>query len=231
MSSGHRTVPTGLRLGSSNLIASSSAIPGGKAVTRGWYKRGFDLAILFGAHVVLLPLWVMLWTVIPLAILIDGGRPIFYAHPSIGQGGRVFRRLKFRTMISGPATAEAFYTKQNDPRVTRVGRLLRKTAMDELPQVINILRGEMSFVGPRPLGVKMHEHCVRECRQFPVRLRVPPGLTSPAHLFSDPADRLYIKPQRKLAYDRLYIRRMNPLLDVRIVLFSVWRTLRGRWDG
>src|SRR5947207_2628631 len=124
MSSGERTVPTGLRLGASAARASVSSV---RAVSRAWYKRPFDLTILLGANVLLLPLWVVLWTVIPLAVLIDGGRPIFYAHPSVGQGGRVFRRLKFRTMVNEPSAPNGFYTQQNDPRVTRVGRILRKT--------------------------------------------------------------------------------------------------------
>ena len=191
-----------------------------------YYKRWFDLILMFLAHVLLLPLWLLLWITISLAIFLESGFPILYRHPSVGFGGRVFYRLKFRTMLNNSATDHLFYTQTGDSRITAVGRMLRKTALDELPQIINILKGDMSFVGPRALGVKMHEYCTKLYPKFPLRLQVLPGLTGLAQLHSD-----RLSPAHKLRYDLLYVRRMSPLLDIKIMLLSVVRTLLGRWDS
>src|SRR5713226_7254706 len=111
-------------------------------------KRTFDVALAAIGLIVSAPLW----AVIPAAIKLEDGGPVFFPQDRVGRGGRVFQALKFRSMrpdaeaLTGPIQAT-----ENDPRVTRVGRLLRGAAMDELPQLVNILRGDMSFVGPRPL--------------------------------------------------------------------------------
>ena len=115
------------------------------------YQRPYDLTVLALAYVVFLPAWVLAWSVIPLLILLSDGRPVFYRQWRLGRNGRPFLIIKFRTMVRdaeerhGPVWAAV-----DDPRVTRVGRVLRATRMDEIPQTINILRGDMSVVGPRP---------------------------------------------------------------------------------
>ena len=97
--------------------------------------------------------------------------------------------------------------------------------MDELPQVINILRGDMSFVGPRALPPEMHRDAIREEPRFPERLRIIPGLTGVAQLYLP----RHCSPRRRLGYDLLYVRRANLWLDVRLMLIAAWNTLTGSW--
>lgn len=193
-----------------------------------WYKRPFDLTILVAAHLLLLPIWVVLWTVIPLAILLDTGRPIFYRQRRLTRNGRQFYVLKFRTMVKdAEKMTGAVWATQSDPRVTRVGRLLRSLALDEMPQVINILRGELSFVGPRPERPELYEQFDATVPGFRERLRVSPGLTGLAQVFGK-----YDSPPRvKLRYDRIYVRRMSLVLDLRLLFLSAWVTLMGRWES
>ena len=142
------------------------------------YKRPYDLTVLTLAHVLLLPAWVLLWTMIPLLILLFDGRPVLYRQLRLGKDGKEFHIIKFRTMIRdaerhvGPVRATV-----NDSRVTRLGRVLRMTRLDELPQVINILRGEMSIVGPRPERPELVRRFVGEIPGFERRMQVlPPAL-------------------------------------------------------
>jgi lipopolysaccharide/colanic/teichoic acid biosynthesis glycosyltransferase len=128
----------------------------------------------------------------------------------------------------------AVQATRNDPRVTPVGRLLRATAMDELPQLWNILRGDMSFVGPRALRPGEIEAAGdgREVRLddvpgFAVRCRVRPGLTGVAQIYA-PRD---VARRHKFRYDRVYIRRRSFWLDVRLILLSFWITARGTWEA
>ena len=102
---------------------------------RGSYKRPFDLAILVAAHILLLPLWVVLWTAIPLMIWVADHGPVFYTQQRSGKNGKVFTVRKFRTMIPNADQCGPAWTMEDDPRVTKVGKLLRRTAMDELPEL------------------------------------------------------------------------------------------------
>jgi lipopolysaccharide/colanic/teichoic acid biosynthesis glycosyltransferase len=129
----------------------------------------------------------------------------------------------------GPMQADA-----GDPRITRVGRLLRATAMDELPQLWNIFRGDMSFVGPRALrpeeieidggGVAIPLSAIPGFMQ---RCEVPPGLTGIAQIYA-PRD---VSRRQKFRFDLLYIRRRSLLLDIRLILLSFWITMRGTWEA
>ena len=190
------------------------------------YKRPFDLAVLGVAHLfpLLLPVWVLLWTFIPLAVWLEDRGSIFFRQRRVGKNGREFTFLKFRTMAPGSEVA-GLVTAEDDPRVTRVGRLLRRTALDELPQVINILRGDMSFVGPRALPTDMHEDAVKQEPRFIERLSIPPGLTGVAQLYLP----RHCSPRRRLGYDLLYKCKANLWLDVRLMLRAVWNTLTGSW--
>ena len=114
----------------------------------------------------------------------------------------------------------------NDPRVTRVGRILRKTALDELPQVINIIRGDMSLVGPRSERPELHERFASEFPGFELRLATRPGLTGMAQI----RGAYDLSPAEKLKFDLQYIDQMNPFLDVRILVISVVNSVTGRWD-
>ncbi len=190
------------------------------------YKRPFDLTILVIAHVFLLPVWLLLWTLIPLAIWLEDRGPIFFVQQRVGWQGKYFRMYKFRTMRI-PKAGEYWseHTQTNDPRVTRVGRLLQRTALDELPQMINLWKGDISFVGPRPLPVPMFRAALEEESNFSQRLQVRPGLTGLAQV-SLPR---HCPPSLRIKYDLQYIYAYSLVLDVKLILFSVWLTLTGRW--
>jgi lipopolysaccharide/colanic/teichoic acid biosynthesis glycosyltransferase len=190
------------------------------------YKRPFDLAVLAAAHLLppLLPVWLLLWTVIPLAIWLEDRGPVFFRQRRVGKTGHEFAFLKFRTMAPGAEEA-GLVTADRDPRVTRVGRFLRRTALDELPQTVNILRGDMSFVGPRALPTEMHKDATREEPRFPERLQVVPGLTGISQLYLP----RHCPPRRRLGYDLVYIRKASLWLDIRLMLLAAWTTLTGRW--
>jgi lipopolysaccharide/colanic/teichoic acid biosynthesis glycosyltransferase len=193
-------------------------------------KRTFDVLLSGAGLVCSLPVW----AVVAIAIWIEGPGPIFYTQPRVGRGGRTFRVLKFRSMVPDAEThVGALQATEDDPRVTRVGRVLRATAMDELPQLWNILRGDMSFVGPRALrpgeieaGSGGREQRLEDVPGFEQRCRVRPGLTGIAQIYA-PRD---IPRRSKFRYDRLYIRRQGFVLDVRLILLSFWITFRGTWE-
>jgi lipopolysaccharide/colanic/teichoic acid biosynthesis glycosyltransferase len=144
------------------------------------------------------------------------------------------RVLKFRTMITNAnPTGVTMQATMEDPRITRVGRILRATAFDEIPQLLNIWKGEMSFVGPRVLPI--NERQGREesgdipdekIPGFHERLRVRPGLTGIAQIYA-PRD---VPRRHKFRYDLFYIRRQTFLLDLRLILLSFWITFRGAWE-
>jgi lipopolysaccharide/colanic/teichoic acid biosynthesis glycosyltransferase len=189
------------------------------------YKRPLDLTVLLLAHLFLLPLWLLLWTVIPLVLLLDDGFPLFYRQRRMGRNGQVFGAIKFRTMVRN-AEQMGWATSENDPRLTKAGRILRKTALDELPQVINILRGEMSFVGPRALAESEHEFFREHVPDFDKRLIQRPGLTGMAQVYANRDD-----AEEKLSYDINYSKRMSLWMDIKLLFLSVWVTLRGRWES
>jgi len=194
-------------------------------------KRALDIALSGTGLLLSAPLW----PIIAAAIKIDSRGPVFYGQPRVGEGGRQFRVLKFRSMIAdaergqGPLQAGA-----DDPRITRVGRLMRATAMDELPQLWNIFRGDMSFVGPRALRPQEIEVDgggasvpLDAIPGFARRCTVPPGLTGIAQIYA-PRD---VSRRQKFRFDLLYIRRQSLKLDVCLILLSFWITMRGTWEA
>ena len=194
-------------------------------------KRLFDV-VLAGAGLVVSA---VLWIAIALAIKIEDDGPVLFAQERVGRGGRVFKALKFRSMVpdaeahTGPVQAS-----ENDPRITRTGRLLRATAMDELPQLWNIFVGDMSFVGPRPLRpgeveVRGDGRLVRldQIPGYDERHGVRPGLTGLTQVYA-PRD---ISRASKFRLDRLYLKRAGFWLDIRLILLSFWITGRGEWEN
>jgi lipopolysaccharide/colanic/teichoic acid biosynthesis glycosyltransferase len=171
---------------------------------------------------------------VALAIKLEDGGPVFYRQKRWGRYGKVFTVLKFRTMV--PDADERFGLKQaeeNDHRITRVGSVLRKTGVDELPQILNILRGEMSFVGPRALAVGelLYDEKGRRVEyentpRFFDRLAARPGLTSLATIYI-PKDS---PTQRKFRYDLYYIHKQSFGLDLRLIALSFWISFRGKWE-
>lgn len=210
-------------------MTSAGRIPTDEEIERrSRYKRAYDLAILFVAHLPPFTLiWLVLWTVIPVMIWMEDHGPVFYGQKRMGKDGKTFTVLKFRTMVpdaekmTGPVLAV-----EDDPRITRAGRLLRATALDELPQILNILRGDMSFVGPRAERPEIHAQYVQRVPLFAERIRVRPGLTGMAQV----KGAYDIAPEEKILYDIDYMRRMSPLVDTGLMLRSVLNTFLRRWD-
>lgn len=196
-----------------------------------WLKRPFDVALSGLGLLVSSPLWLL----IALAVWVEDRGPLFYAQERVGRNGRIFKALKFRSMVkdaeaaSGPVQAVA-----GDPRVTRVGRVLRATAMDELPQLLNIFKGDMSFVGPRALRPNEKEVnggagavAISDIPGYASRHAVRPGLTGLTQVFL-PGE----TPRRKkFRYDLLYIRKRSFGLDLRLIALSFWITFRGKWES
>ncbi len=192
---------------------------------RARYKRRFDLTLLVLAHLLLFPLWILIWTVIPLVIWLEDRRPVFYRQQRMGKDGKPFDVIKFRTMVVDAENQGPAWTTDDDPRVTRVGRILRRTALDELPEIINIWRGDMSFVGPRALDLDEHRALEGLMAGFERRLQVQPGLTGLAQIYDKNDD-----PYEKYRYDMEYLQKLSPYLDARLILISVWNTVIARWD-
>jgi lipopolysaccharide/colanic/teichoic acid biosynthesis glycosyltransferase len=193
-------------------------------------KRAFDVALAGTGLVISSPLWVVFGA----AIKLEDGGPVFYTQPRIGLEGQTFRALKFRSMRpdaeSGVGAVQAV---ENDPRVTRIGKIMRATAMDELPQLWNIFRGDMSFVGPRALRPGEIETAgaalvqIEEIPGYAARTAVRPGLTGIAQIYA-PRD---VPRRQKFRYDRLYVRRQSLWLDVRLILLSFWISFLGTWES
>jgi lipopolysaccharide/colanic/teichoic acid biosynthesis glycosyltransferase len=197
--------------------------------SRSHYKRAYDWVILGGAHFfpLLIPVWLMLWVVIPVLIWLEDHGPVFYGQERIGKDGKIFRVLKFRTMVpNAEAMTGAVWAVENDPRITKVGRWLRASALDELPQVLNILKGDMSFVGPRAERPELHEQFVAREPLFAQRIRVRPGLTGLAQVNGS----YDLPPEEKVRYDLEYMWTMSPWVDTKLMLASVVNTLMRRWD-
>jgi lipopolysaccharide/colanic/teichoic acid biosynthesis glycosyltransferase len=194
-------------------------------------KRTFDVALSGVGLLVSAPLWAF----IALLIKLDDGGPVFYGQERSGLHGVPFQVRKFRSMIQdAEARVGAVQATEDDPRVTRVGRLLRATAMDELPQLWNIFRGDMSFTGPRALRPGEIETLgsgrlerLEDVPGFALRASVPPGLTGIAQIFA-PRD---IPRRTKFRYDVLYVRQQSFWLDMRLVALSFWITFRGTWEA
>lgn len=191
--------------------------------TRDRYKHTFDLILVISVHIFLFPVWLALWVLIPATIWLGDRGPVFYTQERVGRNGRRFKVVKFRTMIqNAEARTGPIWATDDDRRVTKVGRVLRKLRLDEMPQVINILRGEMSLVGPRPERPALVQEFSREVPGFSERLRVRPGVAGLAQVRGNYST----SPRYKLRYDNLYIKTLTPWMDVKLLFLAVWVVLR-----
>lgn len=189
-------------------------------------KRVMDIAISAAALCVLWPVFLL----IALAIVIDDPGPVFYRQVRVGRGGRPFRIFKFRTMVVDADKKGLSITVGRDSRITRVGAFLRKTKLDELAQLLNVLCGQMSFVGPRPEVPRYVELYTPYQRQV---LLVRPGITDYASIAyrnendllagADDPERMYIETimPDKIELNMKYLREISPLTDVRLMLRTV----------
>ena len=191
---------------------------------RARYKRPFDLAAIALLGVAFVPLWLVLGVAVALAIRLEDGGRVLYRQQRLGRGGRVFGILKFRSMAEGAEERTGpVWAAWRDARTTAVGRVLRRFHLDELPQVVNVLRGEMSLVGPRPERPELAARIERRHPGFSRRLRVLPGIAGLAQ--SRAGHR--ITARHKLRYDMVYIGAMGPWLDLKLIVLCAWVALRG----
>ena len=193
-------------------------------------KRLLDLSMVFGGLLfpLLWPLWIVVIFIIPLLIWLEDRGPIFYSQNRIGKNKKIFKVYKFRTMIpDAEKISGAVWSTKNDPRITKIGHILRKTALDEIPQLLNIIRGEMSFVGPRAERPELHNEFTKAIPEFDERLKVTPGLSGLAQI-SGSYD---LEPSEKIKFDIEYIEKMSLFFDLKIIIFSVFNSIFARWDS
>ncbi len=191
-------------------------------------KRAFDLMLASLGLVLSLPIWLssifLLW--------IEDPGPLLFVKNSVGRGGMNFHQYKLRTMVRGAEDATGpILASDTDERVLKSGYLLRKTALDELPQLLNILRGEMSFVGPRPQRTVLVQGYLRKMPEYAQRHRVLPGLAGLAQVAGD----YYLTPRQKLRFDKLYIKYTSLGFDIKLIvlafLIAFWYRWQKGWDG
>ncbi len=193
-------------------------------------KRLLDISMTIGGLLfpLLWPLWIVVIFIIPLLIKLEDNGPIFYSQERIGKNKKVFKVYKFRTMVpDAEKITGAVWSTKDDPRITKVGHILRKTALDEIPQLLNIIKGEMSFVGPRAERPELHNKFVKKIPEFDERLKVTPGLSGLAQIRGS----YDLDPSEKIKYDIEYIKKMSLLFDIRIIILSVFNSILARWDS
>ena len=179
-------------------------------------KRLLDMVVAALALVLLSPLML----VAALAVAAESGLPVLFRQQRVGRGGAAFGMYKFRSMVKDAAAIGPYSTSADDPRITRVGRFLRRTSIDELPQLLNVLRGDMSLVGPRP-DVPAQRGLYTEA-DWAQRCSVRPGITGLAQALL----RSQATPEQRLDLDLRYAREAGLWLDLKII----WWTL-GRLSG
>lgn len=179
-------------------------------------KRIFDLFSSLIGLIILLPAF----GVIAILIKLDSKGPVFFKQERLGKAGEVFEIYKFRTMVENAEDkGTGVFTNKSDPRITKVGNLLRKTSFDELPQLINVIKGEMSLVGPRP-PVTYHPY---EYEDYPEekkkRFQVKPGITGLAQV----EGRNNLSWDERIEYDLKYIERQNLTFDIQLIIKTIFK--------
>ncbi|MDZ5696133.1 sugar transferase [Chelativorans sp. M5D2P16] len=203
-----------------------------KPAVGGTFKRGFDIVAALSAIFFLSPLLILLALLVKLS---DGGS-VFYSHPRIGRNGSMFPCLKFRTMVENgsevlaehlrrnPAAREEWNATrklQDDPRITRVGLVLRKLSLDELPQIFNVLRGEMSFVGPRPV---VQDELDLYGTAVDCYLQARPGLTGLWQI----SGRNDVSYTKRVGFDRYYVENWSFAFDLLIIVKTLPAVISSR---
>lgn len=186
-------------------------------------KRTMDWVVSLMALLVLCPVFLM----VGLAVKFTSRGPVFYLQERIGRYGRPFKIIKFRTMIQNAEKAGPQLSKDDDPRITRVGKFLRKSRLDELPQFINVIKGDMALVGPRPEREHFIELIMLRAPHYRHLQKVRPGITSWGQVKYGYAQNVEEMIQR-LRFDLIYIENMSIALDIKILFYTVLTVLRGR---
>lgn len=191
-------------------------------------KRALDVCLAVIGLLALLPVGLL----VALLVWLEDRGPVFIHQVRVGRFGIPFRVTKFRTMRVQHPTAVHRQATAQDSRISKVGGVLRAMALDEVPQLLNVLAGEMSFVGPRALLPREIEvdprsryHRIEDVPNYHVRISVRPGLTGLAQVYA-PRD---ISRQKKFKYDALYVHKMHPWLDGRLIVLSIFISVTGRW--
>jgi lipopolysaccharide/colanic/teichoic acid biosynthesis glycosyltransferase len=191
-------------------------------------KRFFDIILALSGILLASPVWL----VSILLIWLENPGPLLFVKNSVGKGGVNFHQFKLRTMVRGAEDSTGpVLASEADERVLLVGRVLRKTALDELPQLINILGGAMSFVGPRPQRTVLVHGYLETMPEYAERHRVLPGLAGLAQVAGD----YYLTPRQKLRFDRLYIEHAGLGFDIKLLylafLITFWYRWQKGWNG
>jgi lipopolysaccharide/colanic/teichoic acid biosynthesis glycosyltransferase len=191
-------------------------------------KRIFDLALAWMTLLLSFPLWI----IISLLILLQDPGQVFFIKNSVGYRGKTFRLLKFRTMKKDAEEKTGPIASSNpDDRIHRLGQFLRITALDELPQMINIIRGEMSFVGPRPLRTMVEVEYLKEIPGYAARYDILPGISGLAQIAGD----YYLPSRDKLRYERIYADNLSLGFDIKLIFLAfmlvLWLRWKKDWDG
>jgi lipopolysaccharide/colanic/teichoic acid biosynthesis glycosyltransferase len=185
-------------------------------------QRIFDFIISLTGIIIFSPVFI----IVTFLIYITDGRPIFFGQERVGKYGKKFHILKFRSMVknaeelSGPV-----FSTEEDSRITKIGKILRATAMDELPQIFNIFNGDMSVVGPRAERPFFVEKFKKEVPLYDMRHQVRPGLTGLAQVYG----RYNTTARDKLRFDLLCVRKKSIFLYFKLIFLSFWITFRGKW--
>ncbi|MBU4421847.1 sugar transferase [Candidatus Parcubacteria bacterium] len=211
-----------------------------ETLSRGWFlenlaeseKKIYDRAkilIDFGLAFICGTLLIAVFPFVALIVLATDRGPIFYSQYRVGRGGKPFKIHKFRTMIKNAENGNAVFAQKSDNRITPFGKFLRKTRIDELPQIINVLRGEMSFIGPRPERPEFVEELSQKASFYSLRHLSKPGLTGWAQINYPYAGNIE-ENIKKLQYDIYYIKNRSFLLDIAIILktFNIILRFKGR---
>lgn len=191
-------------------------------------KRLFDITLASTGIIISMPIWLLS----SFLVWIEDPGPLLFVKNSVGKGGVNFHQYKFRTMVRGAeVNTGPILAREIDERVLSIGGFLRKTALDELPQLINILRGEMSFVGPRPQRTVLVYGYLERMPEYAERHCVLPGLSGLAQVAGD----YYLTPRQKLRYDRIYIRYTSLGFDIKLIslafLLTFWYRWQKNWNG
>jgi len=195
-----------------------------QGLVRDMIKRSFDLLASLALFVVTLPILLLAM----LAIFLESGRPIFYRQERVGQGGVPFTILKLRTMVQdAEGDGKPRWAGEHDARITPVGRFLRRSRIDELPQLVNVLRGDMSFVGPRPERPFFVRHLLEDIPYYDVRHSVKPGVTGWSQV-RYPYGASVEDSLAKLQYDLYYVKNHSLFLDLLILIDTVQVVLLGK---
>lgn len=190
----------------------------------GVLKQVFDFCFAAAALVLIAPVMVL----VAIAVKCSSPGPVFFKQKRYGLNGKRFWVYKFRSMRMDAADADQRQATKDDERITPVGRLLRRTSLDELPQFINVLKGEMSVVGPRPHTVSHNEHYRKQVSRYMLRHKVKPGVTGWAQVNGLRGETANIeRMEERIRFDLAYIRNWSPVLDLKIIGKTVWMMVRG----